>query len=347
MKKAKKHKWILVATASTLVVVVFVLGGCTRDGIPSLPSSTIPAKIKIQTPEIDTPQEKGVTKQPLVTPTMLELDSSMTVVPTPQKVPSAAASPSPATPLTPATLEPSAERVLEPHRLAENLTARKWQFVDKRAAGLAPEVTSWEFYPDGTFRWRFTSDYTESDVGAWAISAASEERGIIFLASAANDQGPASRFDVLSFEFRDGSLQLGEAFYQGTPFTDQDVPPPIPQEDHEAVTAPQRDRLFSLWTAMTATDWQSETTPSSGEPTMYSFRQEGTYTAHFAATQCQYSGTWSLFSSGGDVGEIRLSVPANRCDPRGPRDAFVRERPLTLSDTKLFLHQTIYVPVPK
>jgi hypothetical protein len=191
------------------------------------------------------------------------------------------------------------------------------------------------------------SDYVEVTEGSWALAAASEERGILFLASTVNDAGRATRFDVLSYEFRNGGLQLGEATYQKTSFTAGDMPPHTPERNQEAVTGPQRARFFMLWDAITAVDWRSASTPPSGDPVTYSFMQDGTFTAHFAVTQCQYSGTWSLSSSGENSGEIRFSIPANECDPRGPRDAFVREMPVTLRDTELFLYETVYGSVPK
>lgn len=255
------------------------------------------------------------------------------------------AAPSLAAPLARLVFVPSTEQSLAAQQVKEALTSHTWRRVGNQKHHLAPEVTTWEFYPKGTFRWRFTSDYTESYAGAWALSAASEERGIVFLASTAHDRGRSARFHVLSFEFRNGRLRLGEAFYQGIPFPNRDGGPPhIRTEDHEAVTPSQQSRFFSLWTALTVSNWRSEAVPPPGDPVTYSFMRDGTYTAHFAATQCHYSGTWSLFSPGENTGEIRFSTPANRCDPRGPREAFVRAMPITLRDTRLFLYQTVYVP---
>lgn len=252
--------------------------------------------------------------------------------------------PSPPFPFAPpAALTPTqAEKALNPDTPEEKLTDQKWQRVQEREGGLANEVTTWEFYADGSFRWQFVSDYEVSSEGAWAISEVSDSRGIIFLAIAAA-QSQSSRFEVLSFEFSNGSLQLGEQSYQGIPFTDSDVPPLIGPEEHEAVTTSQRNRFFPLWVAMTATDWRSQSPPPPGDPDMYSFATDGTYSALFSDSQCQYSGTWSVFNSLADSGEIRLSIPANQCDPRGPRDAYVLEMPVTLNDTTLSLYQTDYI----
>ena len=258
-----------------------------------------------------------------------------------------ATAPSPAAPPVFFSLGPSTEQDLAPHWMVENLTRHKWQRLGNQQRGLAPEITTWEFYPDGTFRWRFTSDYTKTDVGAWTLSVASEDRGVLFVSSTTNEQGRSSQFHVLVVEFHNGRLRLGEALYEGVPFTARDIPPRIRTEDHEAVTSRQRHRFFSLWDAITGTAWQSEGAPPAGDPIMYTFMRDGTYTAHFAVTQCQYAGTWSLFSAVENRGTIRFSVPANWCDPRGPRAAFVREMPITLTDARLFLYQTVYVPIPQ
>lgn len=258
-----------------------------------------------------------------------------------------AASLSPAAPPAYRTPRPSGEQRAVSHRMVETLTGHRWQREPARTQkpGLTPEVTTWEFYAGGTFRWRFTSDYTESAVGAWALTAASANSGVLFLARDVHEGRRPERFHVLSVAFDNGGLRLGEAAYQGIPFTAHNLPPRIRPEVHEAVTAGQRHHFFSLWAIMTGTAWRSTVDPAPGDPTTYAFRQDGSYTAHFAATQCQYAGTWSLFGIEVNRGTIRCSVPANWCDPRGPRDAFVRDMPLTLTDTTLSLYQTVYVPV--
>jgi hypothetical protein len=245
------------------------------------------------------------------------------------------------------TTVPTEERVLDPQQTGEEFTVQKWQrIVGKQQQGLASQVITWEFFEDGTFRWHVAADYDESYVGAWAISAASENSGIIFLASAASNENRAAQHDVLSFEFQDGRLELGEAVYEGIPFIESDVPPSVGDEAREAVRVEQRDRFFSLWAAITRTNWQSGSAPP-GDPNQYRFNPDGTYSASFAATQCDYTGTWSLISSEENTGQIRLSIPANSCDPRGPQDAFVREIPITLRDMELLLYETIYVPAPE
>ena len=193
------------------------------------------------------------------------------------------------------------------------------------------------------FRWRFTSDFSETHVGAWALSPTSEESGIMFLASTMNNP---SRFDVLSLMLQKGALRLGEFSYQETPFTDADTPPTIQAVDRQAVTD-QRNRFFSLWITITATDWRSKSDPPPGDSNMYSLGQDGTYTSHVDVTQCQFSGTWSMSSSGKDSGVVWFSVPESACDPRGAQQAFVREIPLRLDGDELFLYQTAYTPLPK
>ncbi len=252
-----------------------------------------------------------------------------------------------ATPLTIASV-PTTESILDPQPTAANFTTQKWQrVVGKQQQGLAPDVITWAFFKDKTFRWHVTADYEDSYVGAWSVSVTSENSGVIFLASAASNQTRAAQYDVLSFEFQNGHLLLGEAVYEGIPLAATDVPPSVEEAEREAVRVEQRNRFFRLWAAITHTPWQSASTPPPGDPELYEFNADGTYSAHFAATQCDYTGTWSLVSTEENANQIRLSIPANSCDPRGPQDAFIREIPVTLSDTELLLYETIYVSDPK
>jgi hypothetical protein len=227
--------------------------------------------------------------------------------------------------------------------LAEQLTSFRWQHVTEQEQGFADEIITWTFFTDGTFRWQFASDYTLSYEGAWAVSPAAGGRGVLFLAGVTNGGGHFPRSDVLSLQFCDEGLALREAAYAPIALSNEDVPPETRKRDHDAVAAPEKDPHFSLWVAMTRNDWQSEAAPPPGEPDLYSFMRDGTYTGRFASGPCQYSGTWSLMGSGVNTGEIRLSIPANLCDSRGPRDASVREMPVTLSDGRLVLHRTAYL----
>lgn len=241
------------------------------------------------------------------------------------------------------TLTPSTVGDLETGPIVKSLTRSRWQYVRRQDPKLAPEIVTWEFYSNEMFRWQFTSDFSETNIGAWAISPTSDGSGVMFLASTMNE---LSKFDVLSLRLQNGGLMLGEFSYQETPFTEADAPPDIREEDRQAVTD-QRDHFFSLWITITATDWRSESAPPLGDANLYSLMRDATHIAHFDVTQCQYSGTWSMSLSESDSGVLWLSVPANACDPRGPRDAFVREIPIRLDGDKLILYETVYVPVPK
>jgi hypothetical protein len=228
-------------------------------------------------------------------------------------------------------------------QIMKSLTRRKWQQIRTQDPNLASEIVTWEFYANGMFRWQFTSDFSETRVGAWAIAPTSEESGVMFLASTMNDP---SRFDVLSLRLQNSGLRLGEFSYQETPFIDSDTPPNIQQDDREAVTN-QKNHFFSLWITITATDWRSKSNPLPGDSNMYSLRQDGTYTSHVDVTQCQLSGTWSMSISGMDSSAVWLSVPNNACDPRGAQQAFVREIPVRLDGDELILYETVYVPLPR
>ena len=239
------------------------------------------------------------------------------------------------------TLTPFAVGDSQTDSMVRSLTRNKWQRVGTQDPGLASELVTWEFYQNGTFRWQFTSDFSETYVGAWAISPTAEEGGVMFLAGNMND---LSRFEVLSFQLQSGGLMLGEFSYEETSFTGTEALPETRDEDQQAVTD-RRENVFSLWITLTASDWHSESAPAPGDADSYSFRGDGTYTARFDSTGCQYSGTWSTSSSGGGTDIVRLSVPANACDPRGPQEAFVREIPVELAGEQLILFATHYVPV--
>ena len=241
----------------------------------------------------------------------------------------------------------SGAEAVQPSILAKRLTEQRWQRVRQHGPQVTPEVTIWEVYGEGSFRWRFSADYAESHIGAWAVSEVSPERGVMFLAGTSKEQRPPSRFHVLSVEFLEAGVRLGEELYQGVPLTHREGVPHVSRAEHAAVTTDQRARFFPLWRSLTASTWQSVAAPPPGDPDVYAFDRDGQYTAYFATTRCQYAGTWSLFTSGGETGELRFSVPGHRCDPRGPRDAFIREMPITLQDHKLFLAQTVYEPRPQ
>jgi hypothetical protein len=228
--------------------------------------------------------------------------------------------------------------------LAERLTQNDWRHVAAPRSSFAREIRTWEFYPGQSFRWRFVSDYTEQQIGAWAISATCVDRGVMFLAHAAQAGAPTSRFDVLSIEFRNGTLRLGERRFQGIAVGERLPPPHIDKASREALDGHQRHRFFPLWAAMTSVRWRSVSTPRPGDPDSYSFREDGTYSARFSSTSCQYTGSWSLNSLGGMAGDLRLSVPANRCDPRGPRDAFVRGMPVKIRNSLLHAYKALYSP---
>jgi hypothetical protein len=228
---------------------------------------------------------------------------------------------------------------------AKRLLSYKW--VHHQGSDGAVEVITWEFFKDGSFRRSFTSDYLERFAGAWALSETSQDRGILFLASTAADQARPLRLNVLSFEFVEQGLRLGERLYQAVPFSARDVAPGISERDQAAVMPGQRERFFRLWVAMTVVDWETASASPTGDPSAYSFDRNGRYTARFATTRCQYSGTWSLFTSGGNTAQVRFSVPANHCDPRGPRETYVREMPTALKDDGLLLYRTAYEPRPK
>src|SRR5574338_456235 len=233
-------------------------------------------------------------------------------------------------PNTVPALIPAATESLPQNQMAETLTRSKWQSAGDQGTNVTAEVVIWQFYSNGMFRRQLISDFSEERMGAWSISPGSAKSGVIYLASS----NGATELEVLSLKFENGRLILGEFPYEESAFTGTDMPPAVVEAYLQAVTG-QRNSNFSLWETITARNWQTEA-PSPGDASLYSFMPDGTFTAHFDATQCQYSGTWSVSSSPGqNNGTIRLRVPANSCDPRGAQDTFVREMPIKLNGKSL------------
>ena len=248
--------------------------------------------------------------------------------------------------LTPATsvryARAASEQVSLRDRVAARLSDQTWRRLVGEGRGRTPETSTWDFYADGTFRWRFTSDVQTGNIGAWDIAAASPDRGVVFLAGRAPTAKTAPLRQALSFAFRDGMLMLGEASYQPVRSIDGDAPPRVPDDTRALVRPEKRDSSFGLWRTIAATQWVADPAVTAGEPTGYAFRSDGAYGAEFSSPPCRYAGTWSLVATEADRGEIRLSVPGNRCDARGAAPAIVREMRIELRDTTLLLHDTQY-----
>jgi hypothetical protein len=221
--------------------------------------------------------------------------------------------------------------------LNDHISGRAWR-RSRPPNTEKPEHVTWEFHSNGMYRWLFTSDYSVAVTGAWALSPASDTHGVMFLASSGED---ASRLEVYFVELGDEELILGEFSYREKLFLDLDLAPNIRPMEVQSVTE-RREETFTAWAALTVADWHSESQPAPGDPNRYTFEQNGAYSAVTTSSKCEYKGTWSLSVSGNDRGIVWLSVPANECDPRGPRDAAVREIPLKLDDDGLVLGDTAY-----
>jgi len=229
----------------------------------------------------------------------------------------------------------------------DRLTEHKWQRLVDYGASHPPDVTTWEFYKEGSFRKTFIADYTVRYVGAWSVSVIGQDRGVLFLSSLPRGAEAPRRYDALSFALKETELQLGEDWYRAIPLSAQEPVPGASQEEEMAVEPAHRAQFFMLWVTMATYEWRREGVATPGDADRYAFRRNGQYTARVESTQCEYSGTWSLFASTQTRGEIRLSVPPNRCDPRATADAFVREMPVELRDDRLFLYQTAYAAGPE
>lgn len=215
----------------------------------------------------------------------------------------------------------------------DRLTANPWRRVVDQGFGHAAEVTEWAFHANGAFRRSFTSDYSENQTGSWRLEKSSPITATLFLAF---DGPEPRRRAVVSLILADDALRLAENTYQAAPL----------EAETRWDAEPGDAGTFALWRSLTASDWSSESAPPPGYADAYAFRDDGGYTARVAETDCDFSGSWSLFSSGEERGELRLSVPAHSCDPRGPTEVSVRELPVELEEGKLLLYKTAYRPVP-
>lgn len=229
--------------------------------------------------------------------------------------------------------------------LIEKITQKKWQRVVVLGPGLPEEVTTWEFYADGSFRWNLVSDYSINYIGTWVLSGASLNTGVLFLISTPTNDKQSIRNDVLSITYQNANLKIGEMVYQAVSTVRTETPAEIRQGS--AIKSVSIEKLFPLWGVMIASNWRSETVPSPGYPDTISFSSAGGYNARFESTDCQYEGTWSLLTFGQNIGKILLSAPANRCDPRGPREGFIWELPAEWKDNTLFLYKSAYLPFAK
>lgn len=228
---------------------------------------------------------------------------------------------------------------LEANALSRRINDRQWERETPPRGGPTRQSVIWQFFADRTFRRQFISDYSATRTGAWHLSATSESGGILFLATSGND---SAVLEVLSLNLTGDGLLLGELAYRETSTVSMANAPSVPDRDRQAVDE-QRDEAFALWIAMTANRWTRGSAASPGEPDAFSFAPDGTYSATFAATQCTFMGTWSMEFSQTNRGALRLSVPANQCDPRGPADAFIRELPLRWDGANLFLTDRPYI----
>src|SRR5437867_5307289 len=113
----------------------------------------------------------------------------------------------------------------------DRLTEHKWQRLVDYGASHPPDVTTWEFYKEGSFRKTFIADYTVRYVGAWSVSVIGQDRGVLFLSSLPRGAEAPRRYDALSFALKETELQLGEDWYRAIPLSAQEPVPGASQEE--------------------------------------------------------------------------------------------------------------------
>ena len=235
---------------------------------------------------------------------------------------------------------PEGSTAFDAAALADALAGVRWVRTVDEGTAYGPETTEWVFDANGAFRSSLSADFADRSMGAWSIAEVQSDSGMLLLADATR-----GRFDALSVTPLGDKLRLGESLFGRGSF--QGARPTVPGEsDLEALAPGRRERFFPLWLTLTSSGWQRTATSAENfEPDEFVFSQAGRYRARYSRGPCEFVGTWSLWSSAGRTGEIRLSVPSNACDPRGPRTAFVRGMPVRLDGERLFLHDGEYAPV--
>lgn len=214
----------------------------------------------------------------------------------------------------------------------------------ERTVARRGEASGWEFFPDGTFRWTFLSDYRVTHTGSWALAADSDSSGVVVTAWYGEPPARSLKRDVLSLRVKEDATYVGEQPLHHAPGPKGGPPPAVPAALRDAVRCPVLTASLPLWSAMTEGRWEREAGGSS--PNRLWFHPDGTFEAAFRATECSYSGTWSLRGINDSGATLLMSVPSHECDPRGPRTAFLREVPIQLRDEQLVLNRDTYSRTP-
>jgi len=233
-------------------------------------------------------------------------------------------------------------------KITDALTEQQWQLTNVASFGenSQAETETWKFYNDGTYRWSFASDFGMSYVGAWSIGKGADKSGVLFLATTRNEPGGGMQYDALSFQIVNSDrIRIDETIFEISEYVETLTPSTMSEVLSEAVRSENRNKRFSLWANLVLGRWESATEPLAGDPMHFAFNDDGTFYADFATTDCTYSGTWSLTGTNDpNRGMLRMSVPAHKCDSRGPKAAAVRGIPiLRRSDTHIDFYRTTYV----
>lgn len=225
-----------------------------------------------------------------------------------------------------------------------DLTRCAWRRDVSSGPQLPPESTTWSFYPEGTFRRVLASDQEQIYVGAWSAAIGPSGNGVLFLSGVVDERFP--RLDAMSFEVAGDALRLAELRFETVRTLDEKAPAVEPAHVR-AVEGERRATAFSLWTELTRVSWRKAGGAAPEEPGRLELGRNGLYVARFTPTGCSYEGTWSLLGMTDRAGELRMSVPKHSCDPRGPREGFVRQLSVSFSGDALVLGELRYVPEPR
>jgi len=209
--------------------------------------------------------------------------------------------------------------------------------VVSHASGLASEITSYRFRPDGSFVRRFVTDSVDESSGDWWLHETGA--GAVLLLQFLE----TTERDVLSLAVLTEGLRLGERLYEPV----DPIAPPASSAPEVVGPGGRRGALpdmpdFPFLDRLVSSEWLVEGGALPGYPDRVLFDAGGGYQASFEERPCRYAGTFSLLDLSDSGGRLRMSVPANRCESGAPAGPRVREMPVHWRPPYLFLHEMAY-----
>ncbi|HEV2707879.1 MAG TPA: hypothetical protein VGV59_18310 [Pyrinomonadaceae bacterium] len=216
---------------------------------------------------------------------------------------------------------------------ASKLTSGGWRFL--RGDGAFAEGYSYQFLPDGTYRWNVISDYSESRGGQWNYKKVSDDEGLVFLLAQNNvghDAGGSQpRQSVLYCKcLTDGKLLLAGDVLEPVKSSAQQAARPAPVALPDII----KQTNFPDYFRLVSHRWKKQGVKDDDFiPDLLSLRDDGTFVAQFRNGACTQRGHWSLKK------ELLLEIAPNDCDLRGYKGASTRSQRYRLDGETLVLNE--------